>query len=197
MKKVFKLFCFICVLTASLLPAVGQKRTTSNQKVTTEARTFDYGTIDGQLYTNNFLGIRFTVPADWKIEEREKEKGYPDAPKILLFAEFSENPAKRYASFLCVARKIPVKQKSLTPKKALEAMIAEPEDGVSKNVLVEKLGSNTFVYIEKISAENKKRMYAVTKNGYLILFSFMYLEERDLETMKQILAKADFTRRKS
>ena len=192
MKKVVTVSCFIFLLGAIFHPAVGQKRTKSNQKAARTARTFDYGTTAGQIYSNNFLGLKFIVPENWEIEKREKPaQNFPNVPKILLFAEFSEKQTKRYASFLCAARKIPATQKNLSAKNALEEMISEPEEGVSKTVLEEKLGLHTLPYIEKISAENKKRMYSITKNGYLILFSFMYFEDRDLEIMKQILVSAD------
>lgn len=194
MKKFLMILCAIGISALLLITAQAQKRTKSKPRAAKPAATFGYGTVSGQVYTNKFFGLKLTVPDQWEIKKlKGKERSFPDGTKILLFAEFSGQDTKRYASFLCAARKIPASEKNFSIRKALEAMVVEPEEGMSKNVREESLGEYTLPYIEEIEEDRSKRMYAVTYNGYLIIFSFLYVEAEDLDLMKQILAAATLT----
>jgi hypothetical protein len=55
-------------------------------------------------------------------------------------------------------------------KDALEMLISDSEEGVSTTVLEEEPGSSTLPYIEKISAENKRGIYALVKKRLRYLF---------------------------
>lgn len=56
----------------------------------------------------------------------------------------------------------------------------------------EKLGQRQFAYIDVTSDAGKKRLYATVKNRYAILFTVSYKDERDLQTMRQILSEGNF-----
>ncbi len=56
----------------------------------------------------------------------------------------------------------------------------------------EKLGSRQFAYLDVSSDAGKKRMYATVKKRYAILFTVSYKDERDLQTMRQILSAGNF-----
>jgi hypothetical protein len=56
----------------------------------------------------------------------------------------------------------------------------------------EKLGQRQFAYIDVTSDAGKKRLYATVKNRYAILFTVSYKDERDLQTMRQILSAGNF-----
>ncbi|MEO7674945.1 MAG: hypothetical protein ABIU09_12815 [Pyrinomonadaceae bacterium] len=56
----------------------------------------------------------------------------------------------------------------------------------------EKLGQRQFAFIDIATEAGKKRMYATVKNRYAILFTVSYKDERDLQTMRQILSEGNF-----
>ncbi|MGB7209246.1 MAG: hypothetical protein WBD27_11345 [Pyrinomonadaceae bacterium] len=59
----------------------------------------------------------------------------------------------------------------------------------------EKLGQRQFAYIDVASDAGKKRLYATVKNRYAILFTVSYKDERDLQTLRQILSAGNFALR--
>ena len=59
----------------------------------------------------------------------------------------------------------------------------------------EELGQRQFAYIDVTSDAGKKRLYATVKNRYAILFTVSYKDERDLQTMRQILSAGNFALR--
>ena len=56
----------------------------------------------------------------------------------------------------------------------------------------EQLGSRQFAYLDVASDAGKKRMYATVKKRCAILFTVSYKDERDLQTMRQILSAGNF-----
>jgi len=56
----------------------------------------------------------------------------------------------------------------------------------------EKLGPNQFAYIDTSDSEGKTRIYVTVRKGYAILFSLAYDADEDLETFRDILARANF-----
>lgn len=56
----------------------------------------------------------------------------------------------------------------------------------------EKLGPNQYAYIDTEDSQGKTRIYVTVRKGYAILFSINYIADEDLETFRDILARADF-----
>jgi len=56
----------------------------------------------------------------------------------------------------------------------------------------ERLGSNQFAYIDTSDNEGKTRIYVTVRRGYAVLFSLNYVADDDLETFRDILARANF-----
>jgi hypothetical protein len=56
----------------------------------------------------------------------------------------------------------------------------------------EKLGPNQFAYIDTSDNQGKTRIYVTVRKGYAVLFSLNYVADEDLETFRDILARANF-----
>jgi len=56
----------------------------------------------------------------------------------------------------------------------------------------EKLGPNQFAYIDTLDNEGKTRIYVTVRKGYATLFSLNYVADDDLETFRDLLARASF-----
>jgi hypothetical protein len=56
----------------------------------------------------------------------------------------------------------------------------------------EKLGPNQFAYLDTSDSDGKTRIYVTVRKGYAILFSLAYNADDDLETFRDILARANF-----
>ena len=72
------------------------------------------------------------------------------------------------------------------------AVIKLPADFKYSETQAEKLGAKQFAYLDTSSTAGKKRMYAMVRNGYAILFTLSYTKAEDLAMMRQILAGGDF-----
>lgn len=57
----------------------------------------------------------------------------------------------------------------------------------------EQLGKKQFAYIDTETKDDRRRLYATTKNGYAILFSITYSEREDLEILRQMLTDGNFS----
>lgn len=67
-----------------------------------------------------------------------------------------------------------------------------PQDFKYSETRAEKLGQRQFAFLDISNGAGKKRLYATVKNRYAILFTVSYKDERDLQTMRQILAEGNF-----
>ena len=56
----------------------------------------------------------------------------------------------------------------------------------------EKLGSNQFAYVDTADNVGRTRIYVTVRRGYAILFSLSYVADEDLETFRDVLARANF-----
>lgn len=56
----------------------------------------------------------------------------------------------------------------------------------------EKLGSMQFAYIDTLSSDGRKRMYATVRNGFAIMFTLSYSAPDDLDTFRQVLKDGNF-----
>jgi hypothetical protein len=68
-----------------------------------------------------------------------------------------------------------------------------PDDFDYSETQAEKLGSHQFAYLDTAGKEGKSRIYATVRNGYAILFILNYTADADLDTFRDMLARAHFT----
>jgi hypothetical protein len=68
-----------------------------------------------------------------------------------------------------------------------------PADFVYSEVQAERLGKKQFAFIDTSTKTGKKRMYAIVKDGFAVLFTLAYSNDSDLETMRNVLAEGDFS----
>jgi hypothetical protein len=57
----------------------------------------------------------------------------------------------------------------------------------------EQLGTNQFAFIDTSDKQGKTRLYVTVRAGYAILFSLDYTADEDLETFRDVLARASFS----
>jgi hypothetical protein len=67
-----------------------------------------------------------------------------------------------------------------------------PQNFTYSETQAEKLGQRQFAFIDTASDAGKKRLYATVKNRYAILFTVSYKDERDLQTLRQVLSAGNF-----
>ena len=81
---------------------------------------------------------------------------------------------------------------------AIRAMFASmklPADFKYSETQAEKLGAMQFAYLDTSTAAGNKRMYATVRNGYAIMFTLTYTKDEDLQTLRDILSKGNFSLR--
>ena len=67
-----------------------------------------------------------------------------------------------------------------------------PSDFWFSETQAEKLGRHQFAYIDTSNKEGRSRLYATIRDGHAVLFRLSYATGDDLQTFRDILAKADF-----
>ena len=72
-------------------------------------------------------------------------------------------------------------------------LVQMPADYKYSETQAEKLGENEFAYIDSSNKDQKTRLYATVRNGYALLFSLNYSADEDLETFRDVLARAKFS----
>jgi hypothetical protein len=68
-----------------------------------------------------------------------------------------------------------------------------PPDFKYSETQAEKLGGDQFGFLDVSSKAGKKRMYAMVRNGFAIMFTLSYTQTEDLETFRQVLDQGNFT----
>jgi hypothetical protein len=71
-------------------------------------------------------------------------------------------------------------------------MVRMPASYKYSETQAEKLGPNQFAYLDTSDNEGKTRVYVTVRKGYAILFSLNYVADEDLETFRDVLARANF-----
>lgn len=67
-----------------------------------------------------------------------------------------------------------------------------PADFKYSETQAEKLGVRQFAYLDAESTAGKKRMYAVVRDGFAVMFTLSYRSETDLVTMRRVLEEGNF-----
>jgi len=180
----------------------------------------DLGKVDGKIYTNRFFGFTFSLPETWQIQEqiinkiikdtgtRETkaknavtQKAFEQAATrvtVLLSAFKNTLGAAENASIICSledVRPIPAVKDGvdyLDLNISTLKRVQLPPDFKYSVVKAEKLGKTQFAYLEITKTNANQRIYATFRKGYAIFFVLTFNNEKDLETMRQILAQGNF-----
>ena len=67
-----------------------------------------------------------------------------------------------------------------------------PADFKYSETQAEQLGRHQFAFLDVSTNVGKKRMYATVRNRYAIMFTLSYTNAEDIQTLRQILTKAEF-----
>ena len=67
-----------------------------------------------------------------------------------------------------------------------------PDYKYSEKIESEKFGNETFHYIDIERINYRQRIYSTYRNGYALFFTWSYVTDEDLETMKNIFQNSDF-----
>ncbi len=205
MKKIFTTLCLIGLFALISIPSVAQRTRKSTQrvKVSKPSVVFSYGTTDGQIYTNDFLGMKFSIPEDYVIQDRELEEILVKSGKNERKIKFLLVARNSNSNFDCAALKLSPSIRNMTAKQILQAHITAsrnsatpPNVSFSPRVEQGKFGSNVLAFVDTVSKRSKQRIYVIVKKGYLITFILTYFDESELETMNSILAEADLNWKK-
>jgi hypothetical protein len=170
----------------------------------------DEGKLVGKTYTNQTLDFEITFPDNWMVPDKDFEaymlkQGHDLRLKVpptitILQTAYKFMPGTTDNAILRVA----VEDLRLNPqiKDAVDyfdAMLKSfktaktPADFKHSDTQAEKLGEKQFAFLDSSSAETgKKRIYATVKNGYAILFTLTYINDEDVETLRNILSEGNF-----
>lgn len=72
------------------------------------------------------------------------------------------------------------------------SQIRMPPDYKYSETQAEQLGSNQFAFIDTYDKMQKTRVYVTVRGGFALLFSLAYTADEDLETFRDVLARANF-----
>lgn len=221
MKKIILFAIAAVIFSASVSAQTKPKpKAAAAPKTTTAAVKFEKGTVDGTTFTNKFFGMKFDVPENWQVQEEIVNKIIKDAGTKSVKAK--NNPTQKAldqaaarVTVALTALKNPMgsaenasvvlsfENMNSTPvvKDAVDYMdlmvntfksVQLPAGMTYSAVQAEKLGARQFAYLDVKRPEVKQRMYVTMKKGYAILFVFTYTDAADLETMRTMLANANF-----
>lgn len=223
MKKSITIFGLLCLLALSAGDAVAQDDPPpvfQKGKVftVTEAKKFDYGTVENNVYANKLFGVRFTVPENWDVQPREygeavveNGSGSIKGKSAAMQKAIDESPTTTkilislkngiVGTFMLTAEPLGQKAAFITSGEdylraslnGFKQTVLPPGYEVVYEIKQDKLGANSLPYFEAKTTLVKQRFYGMMRNGSGLLFIVMYSEEADLETMREILKNADLT----
>lgn len=217
------LFCFFILCAGVIIAQNEPPPAKINSVPTAvNAQSFDYGTVENNTYVNKFFGVRFSVPENWEVQPRtfgdavvetggNAVKGKSTAmqkaidesqetTKVLISLKkglgsggmgtliFTAESFGRNAVFITSGTDY--LRASLN---GFKQSVLPPDYEVVYEIKQDKLGENTLPYFEAKRGAMKQRFYGLMRNGHGLLLMMMYTEESDLETMREILRKADLT----
>jgi hypothetical protein len=172
--------------------------------------TVDEGKLVGKTYTNQTLDFEITFPDNWMVPDKDFEaymlkQGHDLRLKVpptirILQTAYKFMPGTTDNAILRVAAEdlrlnpqikdavdyFDVMRKSFKSAKT-------PADFKYSETQAEKLGEKQFAFLDSSSAATgKKRIYATVKNGYAILFTLTYVNDEDVETLRNVLSEGNF-----
>jgi hypothetical protein len=181
-----------------------------------------FGAFEANTYKNKFFGVKITVPEKWVVQESEvnkaikqigseavkgknevSEKALDDAMQrltVLFTASRDILGMRNNAVMIFSAEKAP----PLVPFRngedylrlnlqSFKKLQLPPDFKYSETLVAEKLGNETFYYLEIQRTGYKQRMYATARKGYALFFTVSYIDDEDLEAIRNTLRNSDFS----
>lgn len=189
---------------------------------TSDTQMIFLGSVDGSEYKNSYFGLNMKLPESWIIQEREvndelkkigkdslkgKDKKTQQsldqaAQKVTILLTATKDIigiAKNAVLTLAVEKPAPlvrIRNGNDYLRLVLQSyklMQLPPDFKYSEKIQSEKLGSETFYYIDVERIGYTQRFYATARKGYAVFFLMQFFDKTDLESMKEILRNADFS----
>ena len=180
-----------------------------------------FGEIEDNSYKNKFFNVKITLPETWLVQESEVGKAIKKAGEDAIKGKTTQiqnafDEATQRVSVLFTASKdiLGIENNAImifaaeknTPLMQLrngedylrlniqtfQKMQMPPDFKYSEKIESEKIGSETFYYIDVERAAYKQRLYATYRTGYALFFTLSYTTNEDLEKMRSILKNSDF-----
>lgn len=181
-----------------------------------------FGAFEANTYKNKFFGVKITVPEKWVVQESETNKAIKQIGSGIVkgkneASEKALDEAMQRLTVLFTASKDILgmsdnavmifsaeKAPPLAPIRngedylrlnlqSFKKLQLPPDFKYSETLVREKLGNETFYYLEIQRTGYKQRMYATARKGYALFFTLSYIKDEDLETIKNILRDSDFS----
>ncbi len=196
MKKTTVLLFGIGMSLALSVQLAAQQRGRPVQRNQAAASRAVYGTTSGLTYSNPVIGFRFTLPNGLTINE-------PHYVDITLTSTVAGSMfgnrkltiknvltgAAHPVQFICTVMKLEPKLSGISGEQVLnDPLFRAPNAPKAK---IEKLGNNTFAYVNESTRFAETRSYAFVRKGYYVSIVIMYKSIADLNILRETLAKAD------
>jgi hypothetical protein len=186
------------------------------------SQTDFFGVVEGNTYKNKFFGVKITTPEKWVIQESEVNKAIKQTGSEMVKGKNAQSEkaleqAVQRLTLLFTASKdiIGIENNAImifSAEKAPPTMqIRNGEDYLrltvqsfkklqlpadfkySETIGSEKLGGETFHYLDVERTGYRQRFYATARKGYALFFTLSYIGDEDLETMKKVIRNSDFS----
>jgi hypothetical protein len=180
------------------------------------------GEVEGNVYKNKFFGLKITIPEQWLFQESQvsdsiKQSGSEKVKGKTAQTQKSFGEAVQRLTILYTASKdilgmennavMVFAAEEMTPLmqvrngedvlrlnlQTFKKMQLPPDFKYSETIRPEKMGNETFHYIDVQRTGFSQRFYAIARKGYSLFFTLNYVSDEDLETMKNIIRNSDFS----
>ncbi|MDQ3800994.1 MAG: hypothetical protein M3384_16350 [Acidobacteriota bacterium] len=180
------------------------------------------GGFDANIYKNKFFGVKITVPEKWVIHESEVNKAIKQRGSEVIKGKTEEvdkaleASAQRVTLLFTTSKDIfgmennaimvfaVEKGPGLTHFRngddylrmnlqSLKKLDLPPDFKYSEKINSEKLGNETFYYLDMQRNGFRQRGYATARKGYALFFTLSFVTDEDLEMMKDIIRNSDFS----
>lgn len=222
MRKLFLLVVFACVFAGVCIAQTKPKPRPIPAGVPVKAMGIEAfgGSVEGRTYRNTKFSFDITLPGNWFIAGTDfdkivKENGFDLSLKTPVATQKTASRTNREADILMTAFRsepdakdsaiLRITAENLKPNPQIkdavdyfDAITASymtiklPPDFTYSATKAEQLGSHQFAYLDTSSNSGKKRLYATVRNGFAIMFTLSYTQDKDLQTLRRILENGNF-----
>lgn len=204
---------------ASLSGSSSNNVLVSTQRPPARFAGFDYGKVSGSSYSNDFFGLRLTIPYGWRVEgqatkdmlrEKGRELIKTDNPQtnaqldasasntvnLLTVFKYEIGTSVGFnASLICGAEwletPMSASQYMASAKRVLEMSQKNYE---VKPFTTEMVGGQEFAVMEVVMDSTiRQKYYASIKKGYALFFILTYAADEDEAILRQALRSVRFS----
>jgi hypothetical protein len=178
----------------------------------TSAPVPDFGTVSGRVYTNNYFGLRLTLPSQWQVEGEATKSRIREGGKAAASSDDKSVQAAREASlertfnFLTVSRLeagntapsalfIVGAERLLSPVTSTQYMVGTKNLLLSlassrtleSDVHLEPVAGREFAVVEVSNGGVNQKYYALIMKGYALFFVSTFRQLEDMRTMNEVI----------